>query len=109
MTQYRRGADFERAVRIALQNDGYVVVRSAGSKSKIDLLGIKPGQCLFVQCKINGLCPPAERTELRRLADLIHAVPLVACKGYRGKINYRELTGDGPKDWQPWAPDEVAA
>ena len=108
MSQYRRGADFERAVRLALQTDGYTVVRSAGSKSKIDLLAIKPGQCLFIQCKTNGLCPPAERIELRRLAGLIHALPIVAYKD-GSRLAYRELTGDGPKDWVAWVSDEVAA
>src|SRR5690606_18497279 len=59
VTRYAGGADFEREVRAALVADGYeLVVRSAGSKTKVDLVAIKAGQVLIVQCKRNGVCPP---------------------------------------------------
>lgn len=104
MTNYDAGRRFEWAIRDDLRANGYDVVRSAGSKSKIDLLAIKPQQVIFLQCKRNGLCPPTERTELRRLADLIHALPVVAYKARVG-YGYRLLTGDGPRDWTEWTPD----
>lgn len=53
-SQYRRGRDFEYAVRDDLRACGYEVVRSAGSKTKIDLVGIAPGELLLVQCKLPG-------------------------------------------------------
>lgn len=106
MSHYRSGADLERATRHALEADGYDVIRSAGSKGKVDLLAFKPGQILAVQCKTNGLCPPAERTELIRLARILGALPIVAAKPVG---TYRLLTGSGPKEWVAWTPDEVAA
>jgi Holliday junction resolvase len=107
---YARGSDFERAIKAALEDDGYFVVRSAGSKGKVDLVAVKPGQLLFVQAKINGLCPPAERAELLRVAARAEALPIVAYKGTEGRrrpIRYRLLTGPGPKEFIDWTPDYI--
>jgi holliday junction resolvase Hjr len=107
VSHYRGGADFEREVRAALAADGYqLVIRSAGSKTKVDLVAFKTDQVLFVQCKRNGVCPPAERAELLRVAGLLPsiAVPVVAS---RPRVTYRRLTGPGPKDFEPWTPDEI--
>lgn len=105
MTRYAGGADFEREVRAALVADGYqLVIRSAGSKTKVDLVAFKPDQVLFVQCKRNGVCPPAERAELLRVAGLLPGVgvPVVAS---RPGVTYRRLVGPGPKQWAPWSTD----
>ena len=121
MSQYRRGADFERRVRDALEADGYEVIRSAGSKTKVDLLGFKVDQLLLIQCKrTDGYIPPDDRLALLALAQMIQPRPYIgtptpdalAVIAYQPKprkpIAYRRLTGPGPKDWQPWTPDEVA-
>lgn len=108
MNRYRGGADFEREVRAALVKDGYDVVRSAGSKTKVDLVAFKAGHVLLVQCKRNGVCPPAERIELLRIAWLLPVpigLPIVAS---RPGITYRRLYGPGPKQWDPWTTDEAA-
>lgn len=105
MTRYSGGADFEREVRAALVADGYqLVIRSAGSKTKVDLVAFKPDQVLFVQCKRNGVCPPAERVELLRVAGLLPGVgvPVVAS---RPGVTYRRLVGPGPKQWAAWSTD----
>lgn len=120
MTHYRRGRDFEYKVRDALRDDGYEVLRSAGSKSAIDLVAFKQWpitdalsgwHTLFVQCKrIDGNIGPDDRAELLRLAGIINAVPIVAHQpAPRRPIQYRRLTGPGPKDWVAWTPDEVGA
>ena len=104
---YRLGADFERAVRTQLIADGYWVMKSGGSKTKVDLIAIKPGHQLFIQCKRDGKCGPAERVELLRVAALVDGLPVVA---YRDRgIKFRLLNGPGPSQWVPWMPDEVAA
>lgn len=104
MTHYDGGAAFERETRKHLENDGYWVIKAAGSKGKADLVAIKPGQVLIVQCKRNGTCPPAERAEVRRIAALLPGVgvPLVAS---RPRVTFRELTGNGPREWRPWVSD----
>lgn len=105
---YQRGVRLEHAVRTALRADGFEVIRSAGSKSKVDLVAVKTGALVFVQCKLDGRCSPAERAELYRLAGLVGAVPVVAAKPPRTPISYRRLTGIGPRDHEPWIPDELA-
>jgi hypothetical protein len=109
MTNYRGGADFEREVRAALIADGYkLVIRSAGSKTKVDLVAFKVDQVLFIQCKRHGVCPPAERAALLRVASMLPTigVPLVAS---RPGVTFRRLTGHGPKDWAPWQTDQLEA
>jgi Holliday junction resolvase hjc len=112
MSHYNAGRTFEWKVRDALREDGYEVLRSAGSKTKIDLVAVKPGQLVFVQCKVNGLCAPAERSKLRDLAGMVDALPVVAYSHKEGRsaavVRYRLLTGDGPKAFASWTPDIVA-
>lgn len=108
MAQYHRGRAFEHAVRAALVADGYDVLRSAGSKTKIDLVAFKAQQVLLVQCKIDAQISPAERNALLRVAGLIpnYAVPLLAFKQPRSAVvHYARLTGPGPHERQPWSPD----
>ena len=101
---YRAGRDFEHAVRKDLVDNGYDVIRSAGSKTKVDLAAFKPGQAVFVQCKRDGKISPAERVELLRVAAHITAVPIVAWKQVgRTAIHYWQLTGAGPKDRVEWS------
>ena len=112
MTNYRNGRDFEWAVRDALIDDGYWVTRSAGSKTKVDLVAVKPGEVLFVQAKRDGKISPAERTALLELAAMLPGVaaPILAYRtGRPAHVVYALLLGPGPKDRCPWIPDEVAA
>lgn len=111
MAQYHRGRAFEHAVRAALVAYGYFLIRSAGSKTKIDLVAIKTSQVLLVQCKLDGHCSPAERFELLRVASLLpnYSVPLIAWKQPRvSQIHYWRLTGTEHAAREPWSPDPVA-
>lgn len=94
MTNYRRGADFERKVAQALEACGAFVVRSAGSHGPVDLVALWPTTMMvawLIQVKINGTMTPAERAELWRIAGRYHAVPVQASRPGRGKIEYRQL------------------
>lgn len=52
MTAYRRGADLERDVKRRLEDKGWFCVRSAGSKTPVDIVAVKPdSRPLFVQVK----------------------------------------------------------
>jgi Holliday junction resolvase len=117
-TPYEQGRRFAYRVSQALAADGYSIIRSAGSKTKVDIVAFRAYgehrsmvEMLFIQAKksTDGTIPPAERAELLRLAEIAWADPLVAYSTEpRGPIAYRRLTGPGPKDWQPWTPDEAA-
>ena len=67
----------------------------------------RPGHVLFIQCKADGKCSPAERAELLRIAALIDGLPILA---YRDRgVRFRLLNGPGPAQWEPWTPDEIDA
>jgi Holliday junction resolvase len=118
VSHYRAGRDKEYKVRDHLTDNGYEIIRAAGSKGKVDLVAFKAWlpsgpsshHMLFVQVKrTGGTIPPADRAELLRLARIARALPIVAYQPLpRRPLQYRRLTGPGPKDWQPWTPDEVA-
>lgn len=111
MAQYHRGRDFEHRVRAALVADGYDVIRSAGSKTKIDLVAFKAGQILLIQCKLDANASPAERADLLRVTALLpnYAIPLIAWKKPRvSQIHYSRLLGTEPNAREPWTPDSLA-
>jgi Holliday junction resolvase-like predicted endonuclease len=113
VTQYARGAAFERRVQAELEAEGYATIRSAGSHSPVDIIAVKHGQVLWVQVKRrSGTIPPADRVALLDLATRTHplARAIVAHQPIpRLPIRYRQLTGPGPKDWVDFTPDEAAA
>jgi Holliday junction resolvase len=76
--RYRRGADLERKIRARLEEDGYYVVRSAGSKGVLDLVAFRADQTLFIQVKSGkGKMTRAERMELVDLAADHGATPVL--------------------------------
>ena len=90
MTNYSRGADFERAVKKDLEKRGWVVVRAAGSHGVMDLVALfTPMRPMFVQCKTNGKISFTDRKELAAVCSLAGATPVVASRPKRGVILYR--------------------
>jgi Holliday junction resolvase len=93
VTAYQVGKRFEDKVRDHLREEGYEVIRSAGSKTKVDVIAMKPGQQLLVQCKRDGVCGPAEWDRLFEIAGWVGAVPVLAVNGPRGRgVAYWRLT-----------------
>jgi hypothetical protein len=116
VSHYASGTRFEHKVRDDLVDNGYEVIRAAGSKgsSKVDLAAFKPGQLLFVQCKSNGALPPAEWDRVFEVSRWVSALPLLASNGPHGRgVVYTRLLG--PKvprartqHCVAWSPDELA-
>lgn len=103
-TMYRFGRAFEYRVRDALRELGYFVLRSPQSKSPLDLVAIRRGAVIFVQCKRNGDLGVDGWNDLFNLAASVGAVPLLAETGTtRGHILYWRLLErkDGRKRPQP--------
>ena len=63
MSAYSRGAQFERRTRKFLEAQGWTVFRSAGSKSPADLICLRMGEVLLVQCQLDSYFPPAKREQ----------------------------------------------
>jgi Holliday junction resolvase len=102
-TAYKYGRQFEYRVRDHLKRLGYFAMRSPASKTPIDILAVRPGAVLFVQCKRSGSFPPAEWNELFELAKSCGAIPVLAsCPTGRG-TEYHELVArkDRPGLRQP--------
>lgn len=88
------GIRFERKVGTALRDDGYRTNRGAGSKGFADFVAVKPGQQLFVACKLSGICSATEWDDLFEVASWVGAVPVLAVNGPRGRgVDYWRLTG----------------
>jgi Holliday junction resolvase len=110
VSKYSDGYRLECAARDVLRDNGYEVIRSAGSKGAADLVCFKQGEALFVQAKKSaGQMTPGERGKLIRLSAMIGGVPLSARWVKVGSaartVCFDELTGPGPKDFMPWDAD----
>jgi hypothetical protein len=96
----RRGYDFERRVADHLRRNGSAgepaehVVRPGGSRGPADLYAFYPPdspltthltKVELVQCKKHGRMAPDERTKLLDLAERLHAKPLLAMPGPKGR------------------------
>jgi Holliday junction resolvase len=110
VSSYSDGVRVEHAVIDHLRANGYDTVRAASSKGLADVVAVKPGQILFVNCKRTTPPGPAEREALLRVAAHLPtiALPIVALKPLRKPLQYRVLLGVAPKAWAVWTPDEAA-
>lgn len=112
MTHYQRGARFERAVAARLDFDGYLVLRAAGSHGVADLVAIKPGEVVLVQCKISGIISIAEWNRFYETASRAGALPVLAFKPKRGVYAYHVLCGTRqarrPAPYAVWVPDTLS-
>lgn len=106
MSKYRNGRAFEYKVRDALKARGYFVLRSAGSKSPVDLAALSHTGILLVQCKRSGKLGIAEWNRLYELAESVNAMPLMAEAAYRGSVIFWRLVEgkDGSRRNQPMEP-----
>lgn len=101
---YKRGRDFEYAVKHNLEKNGFVCMRSPASKSPADLMAVRHGKTIFVQCKLHGALPPAEWNAFIDYAEKAGVSPIMAARKKTGTgIDYFLLTGkkDGSKRRQP--------
>ena len=118
MSGYSDGRKLEYATVAALEADGYWCIRAAGSKGLSDIVAMKAGpvlgmasETLFVQCKLTGAMTPGERNSLSSLARQLGGVAVCARWAKEGRaartVEFRELTGPGPRDWRPWSADHA--
>jgi Holliday junction resolvase len=109
---YSDGRRVEYAVIDQLRIDGYDTIRGASSKGLADVVGIKPGQVVLVNCKRTTMPGPAERADLLRVASHLPgvAVPLVARKPLREPLTFVRLlsSSHGHYTVEPWWPDDAA-
>jgi len=71
LTNYDRGARAEREARDFLEEAGWLVIRSAGSKGAFDLVAIGGWGTRLIQVKNR----PATKVEIRELEQAARSVP----------------------------------
>jgi Holliday junction resolvase len=92
--RYDAGYRFERRVRQYLQEAGWLVIRSGGSRSPVDLVAFRGGEILFVQCKVGGAYGLTERTHLARVAHEVGVRAILAFRIER-RIKWGEVDTTG--------------
>lgn len=84
-SRYMLGRAFEYRVRDFLRGKKYFVLRSPRSGGPADLVALKKGQILFVQCRSGGYMPKIKIEELISLARSVGAIPVLAYRRKRGR------------------------
>jgi len=91
-SRYEKGRLLEYAVKRKLKAVGYTVFRCAGSKP-CDLMALKPGESLLVECK-TGRNPYVSQEALNRLKMLsqeIGATPVLAVRKAHRSIRFYRI------------------
>lgn len=104
-TPYSVGYTFERRVRQALQDQGWVVFKSGGSRSPVDLVALKAGEVLLIQVKVDGILSPRERGDLALLRAELGVRVFLAYRGRR-ELKWLELLGLGSLRQVEMAPEK---
>lgn len=100
-TAYARGRAFEYRVANHFRSLGYIVTRSPKSKTAVDLFVIGHRVVLFVQCKVDGVLPPAEWNELFDMCDQCSAIPVLIARERRKIVCYQMLHRKRARGPQP--------
>ncbi len=87
----RKGLNFERKVKRILENQGYFVVRSAGSKGVADLVALSKTKKLLISCREKGNFTKTEKSLLLRKALEVNGQAVLAYKE-KGGVKLQVLT-----------------
>ncbi len=88
MTNYQRGYAFELRVMKKLEEYGYFCVASRGSHGPADIVAIKNGSALLIQCKRNGVISKEDWEELWLLSLNLNCSAYVYFTPKRGVIEF---------------------
>lgn len=100
MTRYYQGRAFEYRVQRMLRDNGYVVFRSAGSHTPVDLIAYGRTNSgvlvLFVQCKASDkpTISKKERCLLTKWERKFGALAMIAYKGQDASLQFEGLDGN---------------
>jgi len=96
---YRSGRRFEYEVRDYFERRGWLVVRAARSRP-VDLVCIKRGRTVLVECKYaGGRVSRDERTALARVSKKYGVEVVIAYKRRRGAMEFRDVVSGETASW----------
>jgi len=91
---YRKGRRLEYGVKELLESQGWFVVRAAGSKP-VDLVCIRQGQTVLIECKYNKSPTKQELERLAEISKISGARVLLAVRQKYGRLRiYDPFTGE---------------
>lgn len=90
---YNRGRRFEYRVRDYLKRRGYYTVRSAKSGTITDLIALRDGKILLIQCKVDKYLKREEKEKLREAEEITKGLGIIAYREGR-KLRFRNIEGD---------------
>jgi Holliday junction resolvase len=97
-----RGDYFERRTRDALEADGWVVVRAAGSFGPADLMALRAEhRPWLVSCKLNGYLTRLEVIALCDAAEKAGALAILAWRKRAGIVHLALVTKHGKTSMEP--------
>ncbi len=77
-TAYRKGRRAEYLLKKELEEAGWFVVRSAGSRGVVDLVALKDDQVLLIQVQMGSYISYEKRQQLKELASRVKGKVVVA-------------------------------
>jgi Holliday junction resolvase len=86
VNKYIKGAVYEWKVKKEYENKNYLVIRSAGSHSPIDLVAINEKEIIFIQCKRIKKISSIEKKEIEDFKKI--KIPFNCRKEFHIKRDY---------------------
>jgi Holliday junction resolvase len=78
---YNRGSAFERRIKRELEDAGYYVTKSGGSKGPVDLSVVdRSGHPYFLQCRKDGRLSKEDFAKLDKLGKDFNIPVILVCK-----------------------------
>lgn len=100
--KYKRGAHFEYKIKHLLEDNGFIVLRTAGSHGFADLVALRNGITYFLQLKYGKPATKKERLKFMKIAErhrcwfteflIVHGEP-------RKKPKWIEFNLTGKDEW----------
>ena len=106
-SRYRLGREVEYAAKRKLERFDYFVLRSPASKGAADLVALRLGEVLVINCKRNlRQCGPEDWNRTFRLAESIGGIALVAGRISERGIHFMRMktAKSGKREAQPYEP-----
>ena len=75
---YRRGYMFERQIFHLFESAGFYCIRSAGSHGCFDILAVKAGIAIGIQCKYNNHLTEVEKQAMLNAYEQYGIIPIYA-------------------------------
>jgi len=88
---YLKGYRFEKKTQKYLENIGYITYRQAKS-SFPDIIAIKKGETVLVECKVNGKLSRKEKENAKEIYEITGIIFMLAYNE-NGKVKLKKLYG----------------